>query len=67
MKRFWKFVDFLYENEILTLFAYIITLVWYGYIGHLIFTYGGIVAKIFYYLWIMVSIFMWLVRKCKEE
>lgn len=67
MKKLWKFIDFLYENDILTILAYIITLVWYGYIGHLIYTHGGIVAKIFYVLWIMVLIFMWLVRKSKAE
>ena len=67
MKKFFEFLDVLYENGSLEFLAIIITVAWYGYVGHLINTYSGVFAKVFYVLWLIVSILIWLIRKSNKN
>lgn len=67
MKKFLDFLDTMYYDGSLDFLLSIITVVWYGYIGHLIFTHSGIIAKVFYVLWLIASIIIWLTRKSNKN
>lgn len=68
MKKFLQFLDFLWENEILTALAYLITFGWFWYVADVIINSDGIlIGKIFFFVWAIVLAFIWLCYKCNNE
>lgn len=67
MKKFFKFFDFLWENEILAALACLITLGWFAYATNIVRTYGGALGKIFFFVWAIVLAFIWLIHKSNKE
>ena len=67
MKKFFKFLDFLWENEILSALTYLITLGWFVYATDIIRSHGGTLGKIFFFVWAIVLAFIWLFHKSNKE
>ena len=68
MKKIFKFLDFLYENEILAALTYLITLGWFAYAANIVRLYAGSIwGKIFFFGWAIVLAFIWLIRKSNKE
>jgi uncharacterized membrane protein YbjE (DUF340 family) len=68
MKRLLKFLDFLYENDILTALAYIITLGWFAYAANIVISSdGNVLGKIFFFAWSIVLAFIWLIHKSSND
>lgn len=67
MKNFFKFLDFLWENEILTALAYLITLGWFAYAVGIIRSHGSTLGRIFFFVWAIVLAFIWLIHKSNKN
>jgi hypothetical protein len=67
MKKFWDIIDFLWENEILTAFAYLATLGWFAYAANTIRIHGNTLGKILFFAWSIVLAFIWLCHKANKE
>jgi hypothetical protein len=63
MKKLFEFIDFLWENEILTALSYLITIGWFAYALGVIMTHGSTLGKIFFSVWSIVLVFIWLIYK----
>lgn len=67
MKKIFELIDFLWENEILTASAYIITLGWFAYAAGVVTIHGSILGKILFYGWAIVLAFVWLIYKSNKK
>jgi hypothetical protein len=67
MKKLCELLDFLWENEILTALAYLITLGWFAYATNIVRSHGGTLGKIFFFVWAIVLAFIWLCHKSKNQ
>jgi hypothetical protein len=67
MKKIFEFLDFLWENEILTALTYLITLGWFAYAANIVRIYGGTLGKIFFFGWAIVLAFIWLIHKSNKK
>ena len=67
MKKFLKLLDFLWENEILTALAYLITFGWFAYAANIIRIHGGTLGKIFFFVWAIILAFIWICHKSNKE
>ena len=67
MKKIFEFLDFIWENKILTALAYLITLGWFAYAANIINNHGGTFGKIFFFVWAIVLAFIWLCYKSNKE
>lgn len=68
MKKFFKFLDFLYDNDILTAIAYIVTLGWFAYAAAIVVgSDSSVFGKIFFFAWAIVLAFIWLIHKSNKE
>jgi hypothetical protein len=67
MKKLFKLLDFLWENEILDALKYIITLGWFACAASIVRTYGGTLGKIFFFAWAIILAFNWLIHKSTKK
>lgn len=67
MKKFFEFIDFLWENEILTALSYLATLGWFAYAASLVREHGGTWGKTLFFTWSIVLAFIWLVYKSNKD
>lgn len=67
MKKFFKALDFLWENGILTAIAYMITIGWFAYAVNIIKTHGSMLGNTFFIAWALVLAFIWLCHKSSEK
>ncbi|MBE6628011.1 MAG: hypothetical protein E7629_03705 [Ruminococcaceae bacterium] len=67
MKKFFEFLDFLWDNEILSAIAYLITLGWFAYALGIISSHGSALGRIFFFVWAMVLVFIWMIHKSNKN